>query len=81
VISVSINLTKLRLKPPTKMAAAARVVFARLQPTGFSLIYTDKYSSLVGATRHLPTDTFSGIEPMSKDALAGPDGSPLPIIN
>jgi hypothetical protein len=31
----------------------------------------------VGATRHSPTDACSGIEPVLKDALTGPEGSPL----
>jgi REP-associated tyrosine transposase len=33
----------------------------------------------VGATRHLPVDTHSGAEPVSNDALTGPDGSPVQI--
>ncbi|MEJ2598356.1 MAG: hypothetical protein P8Z00_08480 [Anaerolineales bacterium] len=36
--------------------------------------------SRVGATRHLPTDVFSGIQPVLKDALAGLVGRPYKVV-
>jgi hypothetical protein len=32
----------------------------------------------LGANRHLPTDTDSGVEAVPQKALVGLDGSPLP---